>query len=97
VFAQVKSITFMEPITGKNIRIIQAALPEAQSRKIDLDLYKITVIPNTKPNNSITVLFFDVNAKSPFNGVRNPGKVPVLEVKLNKDTLKVLNANVVSF
>ena len=86
-------------ITGKDYHAIQAAIPEAQKKNLDLNLYKIIVdeekaIVDGKPGSSLVVLFIDLHAEWPSAAHRgNPGNIPGVEVTLDPDTLKVRSAS----
>jgi hypothetical protein len=85
-----------ETISGLGLKIIQAAVPEAEKRGVDLSKYRISVVEDQtvqdgKPTHFFVVSFIDQTA-SDKPGVGNPGKLPGLEVKLDPNTLSVMKA-----
>ena len=84
-------------ITGKDFELIEIAVPEARKRQLDLSLYRISVteddtIVDGKKNHYFIVSFIDAQAPRVPTGPGNPGKLPGLEVKIDRATLAVVGA-----
>jgi hypothetical protein len=78
----------MESISGKSLRIIQMALPEAARKNLDLVKFKVEVL---ELEFSYLVIFDDPNRPAGQRG--STSKVQCFEVEIRKSDLFVLRAN----
>ncbi len=82
----------MESILGSNLLYIQAAIPEIENKKVDLNLYRLSVIEEA---DFITIVLLDKNASRGSSTRGNPGKVPGIEIQLDRKSKKILKSNYV--
>ena len=74
-----------ESISARSYRAIQAAIPELERRKLDINNYRITVVESSA---SLSVLFHDPEA--PPGHERRPGRPPGLSIGLDKVTFEII-------
>lgn len=87
-------LPFLDTQKNKELsgKIIAAALPEAKSKNLKTELYEVTVtqdlsIVDGRFSPDYIVTFIEKNA--PKDSLGNPGKIPGLEVYVDRKTLKV--------
>ncbi|MBR0834739.1 hypothetical protein JQ612_16235 [Bradyrhizobium manausense] len=81
-----------EAISGKNLRAIQAAMPEFMRTGMDISRYRIVVDEN---ESHVVVTFIDADAPDdPRGRIRgNLSKLPAFIVELGRNDLQVIRSN----
>src|SRR5712691_10836532 len=77
----------VESISSRSYRAIQAAMPDLERRKLDVDNYRITVVETFS---SLSVLFHDPEV-SPGHE-RRPGRPPNLTIELDRDNFVIIRS-----
>jgi hypothetical protein len=77
----------VEAISSRSYHAIQAAMPELERRKLDVNDYRITVV---ETSSSLSVLFHDPEA--PPGHERRPGRPPDLTIGLDKVDFAIIRS-----
>lgn len=80
----------VESISGKSLKIIEAALPEAVRKHLDVGKYKIVVMQSEQ---SYLVVFDDPNRPEGQRG--STSRMPGFEVEVRREDLQVIRSNFV--
>ena len=81
------SLKQMDSISGTGLQVVQVALPKFVEKKLVLEKYKVKVYD---AGSSYVVIFDDPNRR--MGQLPGTAAVPVYEVEVAKDGLKVLRA-----
>jgi hypothetical protein len=87
-YASQGSTRAMESISGKTLKVIQSALPEAARNNVDFTKYLILV---AESDSSYVVCFDDPERKPGQRGSTN--RMLSFEVEIRKETLQVIRSN----
>lgn len=80
-----------ETISAMHFRAIQAAVPELERRKLNLDDYRITVFEFPKSPSSVVVLFHDPNIPLGRH-YGSPGPRADFTVEIDKNSFALIKA-----